>query len=66
MVGRWPGLAKEQLFDRRDLQVTTDFRHLFAEVAIRHFGLPSDIPLFPKFPVKADFYPGVMRKSPEA
>ena len=66
MVGRWPGLAKEQLFDGRDLQVTTDFRHLFAEVAMRHFGLPSDIPLFPKFPVKADLYPGVMQKSPEA
>ena len=61
MVGRWPGLAKEQLFDGRDLQVTTDFRHLFAEVATRHFGLPSDIPLFPKFAVKADLYPGVIR-----
>lgn len=61
VVGRWPGLAKEQLFDGRDLQVTTDFRHLFTEVAVRHLGLPSDIPLFPKFPVKAELYPGVMR-----
>jgi uncharacterized protein (DUF1501 family) len=61
MVGRWPGLAKEQLFDGRDLQVTTDFRHLFAEVAVRHLGLPADIPLFPKFSVKADVYPGVIQ-----
>jgi uncharacterized protein (DUF1501 family) len=61
MVGRWPGLAKEQLFDGRDLQVTTDFRQLFAEVAVRHLGLPADIPLFPKFSVKADVYPGIMR-----
>jgi len=60
VVGRWPGLAKEQLFDGRDLEVTTDFRQLFSEVAVRHFGLPSDIILFPKFPVKPDFYPGVM------
>ncbi len=61
ILGRWPGLAKEQLFDGRDLQVTTDFRQLFTEVAVRHLGLPSDIPLFQKFPVKADLYPGVMR-----
>ena len=61
IVGRWPGLAKEQLFDGRDLQVTTDFRHLFAEIAVRHLGLPSDTLLFPKFPVKTDIYPGVMR-----
>ncbi len=61
IVGRWPGLAKEQLFDGRDLDVTTDFRQLFAEVAVRHLGLPADFPLFPKFSVKADAYPGVMR-----
>lgn len=61
VVGRWPGLEKEQLFDGRDLQVTSDFRHLFAEVATHHFGLSSDTPLFPKFPVKRDSYPGVMR-----
>lgn len=63
VVGRWPGLAKEQLFDGRDLEVTTDFRQLFSEVAVHHFGLPPDIILFPKFPVKPDFYPGVMPSS---
>ena len=61
MVGRWPGLAKEQLFDGRDLEVTTDFRHLFTEIAVRHLGLPADTALFPKFPTKADLYPGLMR-----
>jgi uncharacterized protein (DUF1501 family) len=61
VVGRWPGLAKEQLFDGRDLQVTTDFRRLFTEVAVRHLRLAADIPLFPTFPVKSDVYPGVMQ-----
>lgn len=30
--GRWPGLEREQLFEGRDLAVTTDFRDVFAEV----------------------------------
>jgi len=29
--GRWPGLAPQQLFEGRDLAVTTDFRSLFTE-----------------------------------
>ncbi|HJT20702.1 MAG TPA: DUF1501 domain-containing protein [Nitrospira sp.] len=61
VVGRWPGLAKEQLFDGRDLQVTTDFRQLFTEVAVRHLKLAPGIQLFPKLSVKADMYPGVMQ-----
>src|SRR5262249_55522796 len=32
VVGKWPGLAREQLYEGRDLAVTTDFRQLFAEV----------------------------------
>jgi uncharacterized protein (DUF1501 family) len=46
--GRWPGLAREQLHEGRDLAVTTDFRSLFAEVAVRHLGTPADS-LFPRF-----------------
>jgi uncharacterized protein (DUF1501 family) len=46
--GRWPGLLREQLHEGRDLAVTTDFRSLFAEVAVRHLGVPVD-PLFPGF-----------------
>lgn len=32
MHGPWPGLGREQLFEGRDLAVTTDFRDVFAEV----------------------------------
>jgi uncharacterized protein (DUF1501 family) len=46
--GRWPGLSREQLHEERDLAVTTDFRSLFTEVAVRHLGAPAD-PLFPGF-----------------
>ncbi|MEK7385258.1 MAG: DUF1501 domain-containing protein [candidate division NC10 bacterium] len=48
VYGRWPGLARPQLFEGRDLAVTTDFRALFSEVAARHLGVPA-APLFPGF-----------------
>ena len=57
VYGKWPGLAREQLHEGRDLAVTTDFRSLFAEVAVRHLGTPAD-PLFPGF--KTSSYPGVL------
>src|SRR5262245_26535558 len=47
VYGRWPGLAREQLFEARDLAVTTDFRSLFTEVAMRHLGIPARATLFP-------------------
>jgi len=47
VYGHWPGLAPEQLFEGRDLAVTTDFRALFSEVAIPHLGLPASAALFP-------------------
>ena len=48
VYGRWPGLDRHQLFEGRDLAVTTDFRQLFAEVAARHLGVPA-APIFPGF-----------------
>jgi uncharacterized protein (DUF1501 family) len=47
VYGRWPGLAREQRFEGRDLAVTTDFRALFAEVAGRHLGIAEPAALFP-------------------
>jgi uncharacterized protein (DUF1501 family) len=58
--GRWPGLRPEQLYEGRDLAVTTDFRHLFAEVAIRHLGVPATAPIFPGFTIDPTSYPGVL------
>ena len=39
--------AREQLFEQRDLAVTTDFRALFGEVVRSHLGVPPTAPLFP-------------------
>ena len=47
VVTRWPGLAKDRLFQGRDLAVTTDYRDVFWEVAEEALGLTSSTALFP-------------------
>lgn len=47
--GRWPGLAPEQLYEGRDLALTTDFRAVFAEVVTKHLGAGSVSEIFPGF-----------------
>ena len=49
IYGRWPGLAREQRYEGRDLAVTTDFRTVFAEVAGAHLGLTNTTHVFPGF-----------------
>jgi uncharacterized protein (DUF1501 family) len=49
IYGRWPGLAIEQLHERRDLPVTTDFRAVFNEVVRGHLGLADTRSVFPGF-----------------
>ena len=38
VYGQWPGLDPEQLYERRDLAVTTDYRDVLSELVRRHFG----------------------------
>jgi uncharacterized protein (DUF1501 family) len=47
--GKWPGLAMEQLNEGRDLALTTDFRSVFSEVAVKHLGAAKPEALFPGF-----------------
>ncbi len=49
VYGQWPGLQPEQLYEGRDLALTTDFRDIFAEVISRHMGLKDLAPVFPRF-----------------
>jgi uncharacterized protein (DUF1501 family) len=49
IYGKWPGLAREQRYEGRDLAVTTDFRSVFAEVAQGHLGLTNTGHVFPGF-----------------
>jgi uncharacterized protein (DUF1501 family) len=38
VYGEWPGLEPEQLFEKRDLAVTTDFRDVLGELVRGHLG----------------------------
>jgi uncharacterized protein (DUF1501 family) len=48
IYGEWPGLEPDQLFERRDLAVTTDFRDVLSELVERHLGQPA-APVFPDY-----------------
>jgi uncharacterized protein (DUF1501 family) len=49
VYGRWPGLAREQRYEARDLAVTTDFRSVFAEIVRSHLGVIDTRAIFPGF-----------------
>jgi uncharacterized protein (DUF1501 family) len=49
VYGQWPGLEQEQLYEGRDLALTTDFRSVFAEVASDHLGANKLDTIFPGF-----------------
>jgi len=59
--GGWPGLGPADLFEGRDLVVTTDFRDVFAEVLHRHLGVPlgAVAPVLPDHPVETARFPGL-------
>jgi uncharacterized protein (DUF1501 family) len=59
VYGRWPGLAVEQRYDRRDLAVTTDFRDVFGEIVTRHLGVANPAPIFPGYPITPARFPGL-------
>ncbi|MEM1034770.1 MAG: DUF1501 domain-containing protein [Myxococcota bacterium] len=44
--GRWPGLAPGQLFQGRDVAVTTDYRDVLSAVANQHLETPLGLPGF--------------------
>jgi uncharacterized protein (DUF1501 family) len=50
MYGTWPGLEAEQLFEQRDLAVTTDFRDVLGELVRVHLGQKTDL-VFPGYTV---------------
>lgn len=49
VYGEWKGLKNDQLNEGRDLAITTDFRDIFAEIAVNHLGSKNTRDLFPKY-----------------
>ena len=49
VYGRWPGLEREQLYEGRDLALTTDFRDVLGELVSRHTGNTNLQGVFPGY-----------------
>lgn len=49
VLTQWPGLNPDQLYEQRDLQVTTDYRDILGEVIQTRLGNPNLEAVFPGF-----------------
>jgi uncharacterized protein (DUF1501 family) len=49
VYGDWPGLEAEQLYEGRDLALTTDFRDVLSEVIPGHLGAKNAEQVFPGY-----------------
>jgi uncharacterized protein (DUF1501 family) len=56
VYGQWPGLEQSQLYEGRDLAVTTDFRRVLAEAVLQHLGNSDLASVFPGFENRPDHF----------
>ncbi len=49
VYGSWPGLHTDQLYQRADLAITTDYRQVLSEILIRRLGNPHLGTIFPGY-----------------
>ena len=61
VYARWPGLAPGQLYEGRDLALTTDFRSVLSEVIQHHLGSKDLHTVFPGFDNDPRKFPGLLR-----
>ena len=60
VLGPWPGLKNDQLYEGRDLALTTDFRDVFAEIARKHLGTGNLQAVFPGYAASEAKFRGVI------
>jgi uncharacterized protein (DUF1501 family) len=61
VYGKWPGLSDHQLYEGRDLALTTDFRSVLGEVIKMHVGCNDLKTVFPGFNNDPARFPGLLR-----
>jgi len=54
VYGEWPGLEADQLYEGRDLALTTDFRAVFSEIIVKHLGNNNLTTIFPGYRAKPE------------
>jgi len=60
VYGDWPGLKNDQLYEGRDLALTTDFRNVFGEIAEKHLGTTNLKAVFPGYDVSQSKFRGFL------
>ena len=60
VYGRWPGLDSSQLYEGRDLALTTGFRRVLGEAVARHYGNKDLDTVFPGFQNSPGKFPGLI------
>lgn len=60
VYGEWPGLKSSQLYEGRDLALTTDFRDVFGEIAQKHLGAANLKVVFPGYAGGTSKFRGVL------
>jgi uncharacterized protein (DUF1501 family) len=60
VYGRWPGLAQSQLYEGRDLALTTDFRQVIGESVFLHLGNKDLKEVFPGYENQVGKFLGVV------
>lgn len=61
VLGRWPGLDQSQLYEGRDLALTTDFRTVLGEIVSRQLGNSNLDRVFPEFENNSKRFLGVLK-----
>ncbi len=61
VIATWKSLASQDLYEDRDLPVTTDHRDALGEILDRHLGVPDLGKVFPGFPNDRAKRPGIFR-----
>jgi uncharacterized protein (DUF1501 family) len=61
VYAKWPGLKNSELYEGRDLMLTTDFRDVFAEIAKHHLGASNLNSIFPGYQVNTSNFKGLIR-----
>ncbi len=60
VYGDWRGLKSDKLYEGRDLDVTTDFRDVFAEAAYKHMASKDLAKLFPNYAATKEKFRGYL------
>lgn len=60
VYGDWKGLSNDNLYEGRDLALTTDFRDVFGEIASKHLGNRNLDKIFPSYSASPKNFRGFM------